>query len=125
MAEDNKPAITALAAAQEFLEEIIRDFNMSPELEKRFWVAMHVRCGDMAGISAKGKEPTNELLPMSDAAAKGFECRRMPWGKHTGEQIKDVPLSYLEKLCDHDPFVDDLKRYLESPRIRVQRKAFD
>lgn len=51
-------------------------------------------------------------------------CREMPFGKHKGERIGDIPLSYLDWLMWQDWFrgkfgglYRDLKVYLVDPAI--------
>lgn len=62
--------------------------------------------------------------PMSDAQARAFGQRRMPWGKHKDTPIDAVPLDYLEWCASRpDEFKEELNRYLMSRRVRVEQEA--
>ena len=61
------------------------------------------------------------LAPFTDHQAKAFGRSKMPFGKHAGEPVDEVPLDYLEKLCDPQPFIKSLKRYCASTRIALKR----
>jgi uncharacterized protein (DUF3820 family) len=57
--------------------------------------------------------------PMTDSEASAFEARRMPWGKHKGKRIDEVPIDYLQWMLDQpDTFKVEIKQYLESEWVR-------
>lgn len=58
--------------------------------------------------------------PFNDDQARVFGNTKMPWGKYAGTRVDEVPLDYLEKLCDPQPFVKSLKRYVASQRILLE-----
>lgn len=59
-----------------------------------------------------------EVAPFSDAGAEAFGRQEMPFGKHKGERIDDVPMDYLEWFASQtDSFKRDLNRYLLSKRV--------
>jgi hypothetical protein len=57
-----------------------------------------------------------KLERMSDSDATKFESKLIPFGKHRGTSVKEVPLDYLEWLTG-DTFTDDLRRYVRSDKI--------
>ncbi len=61
--------------------------------------------------------------PFDDHQSKCWGRTKMPWGKYQGECVDDVPIEYLEKLCDPQPFIRSLKRYLSSRRIMLERES--
>lgn len=50
----------------------------------------------------------------------------MPWGKHQGQQMQNVPASYLIWLYENDKCSADVKAYifnnLETLRLEVKQK---
>ena len=58
--------------------------------------------------------------PMSDAQARAFGATLMPFGKHEGWPIMELPLAYLCFLVDPSEFRTNLGRYLDNPEIRRQ-----
>ncbi len=58
---------------------------------------------------------------MSDKEAKLFGHTTIPFGRHAGERVDDIPMSYLTWLAD-DGFIDNVRRYLKSDRIEVEQK---
>lgn len=59
---------------------------------------------------------------MNDAQAAKFEREEMPFGKHQGELIADVPPRYLLWLTESE-FTATMRRYLGSDRF--QRRLDD
>lgn len=62
--------------------------------------------------------PTVEAAPprqrMTDAQGHAFGCQSMPFGKHRGVTVRDVPLGYLRWLVDDpDHFREKLPAYVE------------
>lgn len=68
-------------------------------------------------------DPRNE--PMSDLEASRFREAVMPFGKHEGTRVGDLPLSYLCNLLDPSPFMRDLRRYVKSASVQreLEREA--
>lgn len=61
--------------------------------------------------------------PMTDDEARAFERRSMPWGKHKGKLISEVPLDYLDWVLDQpDTFKVDIERYVRSDWVRDAKK---
>lgn len=65
--------------------------------------------------------------PMTDGEASAFEARRMPWGKHKGKTIDEVPLDYLQWVLDQpDTFKVEIERYLISEWVmKAEGDQFD
>jgi hypothetical protein len=68
--------------------------------------------------------PTSQAKgePFTDRQASAFGKTRMPWGKYSGQCVDEVPLDYLERICDPQPFIRSLKRYVTSTRILAESK---
>ena len=97
----------AFALASKYLKGSL---SGSPSLLSRAWREL----GDMfdAVTQTNRKKPIAQAVPMmSDKEANQFRKSLMPFGKHAGEKIEDVPLSYLAWI-DEDRFRNDLHRYL-------------
>lgn len=61
--------------------------------------------------------------PMTDDEARAFEKRPMPWGKHKGKLISEVPVDYLQWVLDQpDTFKVDIERYVRSDWVRDAKK---
>lgn len=109
--EDNvrcrKAAEEAFALVSDSLRE---ELGGEPELLGKAWQQV---CDAIAAVVQKPEEPAKPIASkaMSDAEAKRFENSTMQFGKHKGELVKDVPLSYLSWI-DEDTFRADLRRYL-------------
>lgn len=57
--------------------------------------------------------PATQLEPMSDREYWEFELRMMEFGRHCGEQMRDIPRDYLAWLADQSRQTwRDLHRYL-------------
>jgi hypothetical protein len=62
---------------------------------------------------------------MTDRQSINFGRSRIAFGKYQGTRIDEVPIDYLEKICDPQPFIASLRRYLASPRIAEERNRED
>lgn len=50
----------------------------------------------------------------------------MPWGKHKGEKMANVPPSYLLWLLDNDKCGGEVKKYIEENKeALVQETAYE
>lgn len=58
--------------------------------------------------------------PFTDHQARTFGRCRIPFGKYAGTCVDEIDLEYLRKLCDPQPFIQSLKRYLASARIQQE-----
>ncbi len=65
--------------------------------------------------------PAAPISAMTDQQARQFGRRSMPFGRHKGRRVDEVPLDYLVWLADHAAlFVADLRRYCRSPRLQSE-----
>jgi len=73
-----------------------------------------------AGLDNQISKPSrSQPRPMGPTEAKHFESRAMPWGKYEGQPVSAVPLDYLGYIVDdHDEFKADVRRYLDSSRVK-------
>jgi len=80
----------------------------------RFWECLKEICESRLPKPA----PAVERLPaLTDTEASCFETCQMPYGKHVGERVEDVPVDYLLFLTECDEFSKSLKRYVKSKRF--------
>ncbi len=60
------------------------------------------------------------ITPMSDGEARGFEKTEMPFGKHAGKPIAEVPLDYLDWLVgQNEEFNAKLARYMRNGLVQA------
>jgi len=79
----------------------------------RFWDCL----ARMISKHTSPKEEIKRLGPMSDQETKAFGSERMPFGEFAGKRIDDIPLDRLRWYADQI-FIDELRRYLESDRVK-------
>lgn len=88
----------------------------------RFWDELFSLVVGRSGSQAKEAE---DALSYDDARVWA-RATRMPFGKHQGEQVLDVPPSYFEWLEQQPDFRRQLGRYLRSSYYRdVHAKGND
>jgi hypothetical protein len=89
---------------------------MSGADEERFWECLAKEAASRVGAVLADDGMVNK--PMTDTEAEKFENTiRLNRGKHQGELVKDVPVSYLGAWLD-DTFSRNMQRYLKSDRFR-------
>ncbi len=66
------------------------------------------------------REPGVDGSVMTELESKMFGRRSMPFGEFVGVPIDDVPLDRLQWYADQE-FVDNLRRYLKTARIRQEQ----
>ena len=59
---------------------------------------------------------------MTDAEAKRFGLQLIPFGEFMGMRVDDVPMERLQWYADQR-WIDELRRYLKSDRIRGEAEA--
>ena len=68
----------------------------------------------------KPKEKKAPLLrPMTQQEARNFGSVTVPFGKYNNVAVDNVPMDWLQWLADQT-FVDNLRRYLESERVKSE-----
>ncbi len=60
--------------------------------------------------------------PFTDRQSKCFGRAKIPFGKYAGTCVDEIDLDYLEHLCEPQPFIQSLKRYLASMRIQLEER---
>jgi hypothetical protein len=113
----NEPAAIAINKkaredAQEFMAFIEDQAGQQPQ---RFWEVL----GE--SVSAKlppNPQPVDRFPPMGEQEAARFEIVALPYGKHRGEMVGNVPCDYLLFLTEGDEFSQRLRRYVKSKRFQ-------
>jgi hypothetical protein len=104
-------AIAANIKARQDAEEFFAFCGVQPQ---RFWEEM------LWLIASKlpTKPPPAERHPaLNEQEAIRFEAMPMPYGKHAGESVGEVPCDYLLFLTEGDEFSQRLRRYVKSKRF--------
>jgi hypothetical protein len=100
--------------ARQDAEEIIAFIGDKPQ---RFWEVLAAHAA--TNLPPDPGEPAIE--PMDDVEATRFEKYPFTWGKHIGEEVGSVPVSYLLFLAEGDEFTKRLRRYVAS-KVFAQRQ---
>jgi hypothetical protein len=96
---------------REYAQEI---FDLCGEQRERFWECLKALCESKLPPPAPVVE---RFPPMKESEAARFESFLMPYGKHAGDFIGEVPCDYLLFLTEGDDFSQELKRYVKSKRF--------
>lgn len=114
-------SIEALAAARQKAELVLElaDFDAGtlPNAGRdRYWetIAKHA-----TAKLPKQPEPVRPE-PMNDKAAEIYGATTMPFGQHVGNRLDDIPVEYLAMLVDDNEFKKQLRRYLQSNRVKIE-----
>lgn len=85
----------------------------------RFWMELaRIINAHVPFPAVRGK--TEKQIPMTDKEARLFgQHTLMPFGEFSGRKVDEVPINRLEWYAEQD-FVDQLRRYLASDRIRSE-----
>lgn len=76
-----------------------------------------------AGVIAAPPPAEPAVEPFTDEQSRWFGNRPMPYGKHAGSCIDQVPLDYLIWMAEQpDDFKDNLRRYIKSQRIQQEQE---
>lgn len=77
---------------------------------------------DKHGVASQEKKVRNIMgviiEAMTDEESRKFDSEIMPFGKHKGSKISEIPLQYLVWLSEQPNFNNKLTAYLQSPRIK-------
>lgn len=90
--------------------------GVPPDAQNAFWDEIH----KMLPATADKIADAAPVEPFTDRQARAFGRTRIPFGKFAGTCVDEVPLDYLERLCDPQPFILSLKRYLASQRVQQE-----
>lgn len=106
--------------------DLARESCLDAQHVRLFWQNVIQSAGDIVNDPPLTTKEEEDVHPMSNAECRRFECKIMPWGKHKGEKIRDVPLAYLAFIADKpDEFKEDCKRYLLNDRIQNEYDRAD
>ncbi len=88
------------------------------EGEQRYWETL----ARLVAAKLPKPEADPRTQPMTDEQVTHFgNGITMPFGKHTGKRIADVPLDYLIWLVEQpDAFKNELRRYIGNDRIKAE-----
>lgn len=118
---ERKRLIGEKKAGRKSAEEILMvlDVPASPIASVAFWERLREIVLEKAPLP---KLP-EEVIPYTQDEAKKFGKEIIPFGKHEGRFIDEIPLTYLCWLADVSrSFSAKLVRYLRSDRIQYELK---
>ena len=88
----------------------------------RFWKHLIRLASQFVELS--GTEPSDTKREiMSDRESRIFGDARIQFGMHRGTRVDEIPLEYLEWLDDQPDFRCELRRYLNSERLKREMEA--
>jgi uncharacterized protein (DUF3820 family) len=96
-------------------EQIMQEHGRSAA--EAYWTAIRRYFLDIYERDRKAKATRLSVDPMTNAESREFGDERMPFGKHSGQRIDEVPREYLDWLDGQPDFRRELARYLRSDRI--------
>lgn len=112
--------VTARSDAELLLSEALDlAAGLTPGGREHFWRIVRDECAkQLPPPASDARQPD----PMSPAEVSRFARVTMPFGKHQGKAIDQVPLRYLDWLVGQptDGFVAAVSRYLANETIRQQ-----
>jgi len=111
--------VNAVAANIKARQEAEALVDLAGEQPPRFWETLRdMSLAKLPPVPA----PIDRHPPMDESAALRFERGVMPYGKHAGERIDEVPCDYLIFLTEGDEFSQQLRRYVKSRLLMKQRR---
>lgn len=104
--------------------ELINDMAAGFFQDARVWFIELIR-DDLVERYPLPKQDGPAFEPMNDEEAILFGKMFMPWGKHRGMPIDNVPMEYLDWILRQDDgvFITKLNRYMASRRIQSEQLA--
>lgn len=107
----------ALKEVTEWLEATCEDFD--EDQRKKFWTAIQVIGGDRSDANQPMEDfiEASQPEPMNLAELRAFEQVLCPFQAFKDVPFKDVPTSYLRRLCDPNETIAKIRRYLASPHF--------
>lgn len=95
--------------------------GLGDEERLAFWDEVRAELDERCPESQSRATPLAGPAAMGDEEAARFEARDMPWGKHRGTRIADVPAGYLDYVANtKDQFKEDLARYVARPEVQQE-----
>lgn len=92
---------------------------------QRFWTAVAAMASKRAGLI--DEQPKPKPGTATDKWVRAFGRKLMPFGKHQGKPLSEVPLDYLKWLVNSDntQFTLELVRYVESDSVQREIQHAD
>ena len=124
MATVNSKRIKERVDARRSAEQLIElgaDYTASGTEDSRelFWSVVRDHALQIAPLpAARAVQLPPQLDVMSDAEARLFEQRIVPFGQYKGARVSEVPLTYIDWLVGQgDEFRKAASRYVLNPQI--------
>lgn len=118
----NPEKVTAGKSASEVFEFACHETtSLTKEISDHFWK----RLGQMINEKLPKATTAPPQETIDDHRSRIIGKIIMTVGIHKGKRIDDVPVDYLEWVADNwdDPRGDQVRQYLESPRIKSERRG--
>lgn len=112
---ENVEARKAAEEAISLVSELGAELGLDVSAKVRYWDEIQRLIEEIRGAREASGIHT-PLDTMTDEEARRFERSKMKFGKHSGEQIGEVPIGYLLWVHEEFTFERDLARYLKSER---------
>jgi|SRR5579863_12496 len=114
-----KAAETIADLCVDEIDRLKREYS-SAAVERFFSTLVEI----FPGMLAKPVQLPESMTPMSDDDSRRFGATSMPFGKFEGRRVDETDLGYLEWI-DDDEWRGQLRRYLLSRRIQLEKEASD
>jgi hypothetical protein len=116
--------MNAAETAKELVEIITAECEPLDAIARRI-IANRILTAIEPWLPEHARQPKPETAEaMTEAEARRFEQETIPFGKHAGKPISEVPLDYLAWLADRNRETwRGLHRYLHSKRVQEELTA--
>ena len=85
----------------------------------KFWTVLGAMVHDKI---PKVPDAVERHPPMTEQEAIQFEAEDIPFGKHKGNAVGEVPVDYILWLTEGNEFDKDLRRYVRSKRFQMRQE---
>lgn len=94
--------------------------GLTKEISDHFWKGL----GQMVNEKLPGATTAPQPDTIDDKISREIGKMLVTVGKHKGKKIDEIPMDYLEWIVDNwkDEWGDKIRQYLESPRIKSERR---
>jgi len=82
--------------------DMCKENGLNPEEYKRFWGLVVESAKQLVGTPKTEKKEKKKSKPPSRPSQRLNDNDRMPWGKHEGENLGDVPRDYWRWFLSQD-----------------------
>ena len=109
--EDRKATTATVLELIALGEALCREGDHDP---RSFWLAVRIAADDRGGLTQEAKQPTEPRLgkPRKGRQVRLTDDDSMPFGKHKGERLGDVPSTYFQWFLKQ-PWCDDWPNLVE------------